>query len=140
MRYQAKIGDVASASTPAIRTLLAPHLADPERTPDAPAFLLAVFASWDCAVTDHPGAFAALLDRVRDIDGKVNLTMTALAYVARHGADLTDAPRVQHDKDLSHLIDVSTTTEHPLVVRSDEGKDIGVVDKSRLLKGIQGGE
>ncbi len=62
------------------------------------------------------------------------------AYRARNGADLSHAPRVQHDKDLSHLIDVSTTTEHPLVVRSDEGNDIGVVDKSRLLKGIQGGE
>ena len=62
------------------------------------------------------------------------------AYTASNGEDLTQAPRVAHDKDLNHLIDVSTTTEHPIVVQSDEGKDIGVISKSRLLKGIQGGE
>jgi len=61
------------------------------------------------------------------------------AYAARGGADLDAAPRVAHDKDLSHLIDVSTTTEHPIVVSGDDGADVGVIDKSRLLKGIQGG-
>ncbi len=62
------------------------------------------------------------------------------AYAASNDDDLTQSPRVAHDKDLNHLIDVSTTTEYPIVVQSDEGKDIGVISKSRLLKGIQGGE
>jgi len=61
------------------------------------------------------------------------------AYVARNGGHLSQSPRVAHDKDLNHLIDVSTTTEHPIVVQGDDGKDVGVISKSRLLKGIQGG-
>ena len=62
------------------------------------------------------------------------------AYQANGGADLSDAPRVPHDKDLNHLINVSTTTEHPIVVQGDAGNDVGVITKSRLLKGIQGDE
>ncbi len=60
-------------------------------------------------------------------------------YEARHGEDLAQSPRVPHDKDLSHLIDVATTTEHPIVVQDDAGNDVGVVSKIRLLKGIKGG-
>ena len=62
------------------------------------------------------------------------------AYKATNGEDLSQSPRVPHDKDLNHLIDVATTTDHPIVVCNDDGNDIGVISKSRLLKGIQGGE
>ena len=62
------------------------------------------------------------------------------AYRAGNGSQLSRSPRVRQDKDLNHLIDVSTTTEHPIVVQDDDGRDVGVITKSRLLKGIQGGE
>ena len=62
------------------------------------------------------------------------------AYEADGDSDLSQSPRVRHDQDLNHLIDVSTTTEHPIVVQDGDGRDVGVVTKSRLLKGIQGGE
>ena len=62
------------------------------------------------------------------------------AYRADNGSDLSQSPRVRHDKDLNHLIDISTTTAHPIVVQDDNGRDVGVITKSRLLKGIQGGE
>ena len=62
------------------------------------------------------------------------------AYRAHDSADLSQSPRVRHDQDLNHLIDISTTTEHPIVVQDDEDRDIGVITKSRLLKGIKGGE
>ena len=62
------------------------------------------------------------------------------AYRTGTGSDLSQSPRVRHDRDLNHLIDVSTTTEHPIVVQGDDGNDIGIITKSRLLKGIQGGE
>ena len=62
------------------------------------------------------------------------------AYEAAGDSDLSQSPRVRHDRDLNHLIDISTTTEHPIVVQDGDGKDVGVITKSRLLKGIQGGE
>lgn len=56
------------------------------------------------------------------------------------GQDLAAAPRVTEDTDLDHLIDVSVTTDLPIVVTDHGGKDIGVVTKSMLLIGIQGGK
>ena len=60
-------------------------------------------------------------------------------YQLKAGEDLSQAPRVPHDTDLSGLIDISTTTEQPIVI-TDDGKDVGVVNKSTLLQGIKGGD
>ena len=60
------------------------------------------------------------------------------AYRLQPGEDLDLAPRVPHDMDLAGLIDLATATEQPVVV-SDGGKDVGVVNKATLLKGIKGG-
>ena len=59
-------------------------------------------------------------------------------YRPRTGEDLSRAPRAAHDVDLSELIDLSTTTDLPIVI-TDGGTDVGVVDKATLLKGIKGG-
>ncbi len=59
-------------------------------------------------------------------------------YRPRTGEDLSRAPRAAHDVDLSELIDLSTTTDQPIVI-TDGGTDVGVVDKATLLKGIKGG-
>ena len=61
------------------------------------------------------------------------------AYRPRPGDDLSRAPRVAQDTDLDGLIDVSTTTDQPIVI-TDGGRDVGVVDKATLLKGIKGGD
>jgi glycine betaine/proline transport system ATP-binding protein len=88
-------------------------------------------------------------DYVRDfVDGisKLKLVfahsiMTALAnYQAKPWEDLGKSPRARHDTDLDALIDISTSTEHPIVITSDDGADVGVIDKPTLLKGIQGGK
>ena len=55
------------------------------------------------------------------------------------GDALDGSPRVPHGTDLNHLIDIATETDDPIVVLDDNGSDIGVIDKSALLKGIQGG-
>lgn len=60
-------------------------------------------------------------------------------YTLKAGENLSEALRVPHDTDLSGLIDISTTTEQPIVI-TDDGKDIGVVNKTKLLKGIKGGD
>jgi len=61
-------------------------------------------------------------------------------YQPLHGEDLTHAPRVSEDTDLSGLIDISTTTDQPIVIQNNDGRDIGVVSKTTLLKGIKGGD
>ena len=61
-------------------------------------------------------------------------------YVPAAGEDLSEAPRAMEDVDLDHLIDLSVTTELPIVVTDRGHKDIGIVTKSRLLQGIQGGK
>ncbi|MFT5502345.1 MAG: glycine betaine/proline transport system ATP-binding protein [Gammaproteobacteria bacterium] len=60
-------------------------------------------------------------------------------YQVQPHEDLSEALRAPHDTDLSGLIDISTTTNQPIVI-TDDGKDIGVVSKSTLLKGIKGGK
>jgi len=59
---------------------------------------------------------------------------------SKPAADLSASPKVSHGTDLDHLIDVATTTDHPIIIQSDDGADIGVIDKATLLKGIQGGK
>ncbi len=61
-------------------------------------------------------------------------------YEQTQGEDLASSPRAQHGTDLDQLIDIATTTEHPIVIQDDEGNDVGVISKSTLLKGIQGGK
>ena len=60
-------------------------------------------------------------------------------YKPQPGDDLSKSPRTAHDTDLSGLIDLSTTTDQPIVI-TDDGKDVGVVNKITLLKGIKGGD
>ena len=60
-------------------------------------------------------------------------------YKVKRGQDLSKSPRVSHETDLSGLIDISAATDQPVVI-TDDGKDVGVVDKATLLKGIKGGD
>ena len=61
-------------------------------------------------------------------------------YRLADGESLGESPRVPHDTDLDHLIDVATQTIQPIVVQDEDNKDVGVINKSTLLKGIQGGK
>ena len=61
------------------------------------------------------------------------------AYETGFGHDLSKSVRTPHDTDLSGLIDLSATTDQPIII-TDDGKDVGVVDKTTLLKGIKGGQ
>ena len=56
------------------------------------------------------------------------------------GQKLDKAPRASHAASLDELIDISATTTQPIVIQDENGTDIGVVDKTTLLKGIQGGK
>jgi len=52
---------------------------------------------------------------------------------------LGDAPRADEGADLDQLIDLSAETASPVVI-TQNGVDVGYVDKTRLLRGIQGGK
>ena len=56
----------------------------------------------------------------------------------RNGAASAEAIRVDGEQDLDSLIDISVGSDHPLVV-TEAGKDVGVITKTTLLRGIQGG-
>lgn len=54
--------------------------------------------------------------------------------------DMTSAPRTSEDTSLDALIDISITSELPIVITDANGSEVGVVGKDILLKGIKGQE
>ncbi|WP_166416602.1 quaternary amine ABC transporter ATP-binding protein [Cochlodiniinecator piscidefendens] len=61
-------------------------------------------------------------------------------YTPSRPVNFEKSPRAHHGTDLDHLIDIAVTTENVIVITSDDGEDIGVVDRATLLRGIQGGK
>ena len=61
------------------------------------------------------------------------------AFRAKDDRSLDDAPRADEKADLDQLIDLSVGTYSPVII-TENGQDVGVVDKARLLRGIQGGK
>ena len=85
-------------------------------------------------------------DYVRDfVEGisklKLVFANSIMEPIESFAADvLRQAPVAYAGTDLDQLIDIATTTDHPIVVHDDNGTHVGVITKSRLLKGIQGGK
>ena len=88
---------------------------------------------------DYVAEFVRGTSRLKLVFAHTIMTDLA-AYQSAHTADLSRAPRTPHSTDLDGLIDISTTTDQPIVVQDNTGQDIGVIDKATLLKGIQGGK
>jgi glycine betaine/proline transport system ATP-binding protein len=61
-------------------------------------------------------------------------------FKPQSGQNMAKAPSANHACSLDALIDISATTEQPIVIVDDHDQAIGVVDKTTLLKGIQGGK
>ncbi len=51
---------------------------------------------------------------------------------------LNGALRIDGESDLDALIDLSVDTENPIII-TENGKDVGIITKTTLLRGIQGG-
>ena len=62
------------------------------------------------------------------------------SYTPSRGEDLALAPRAGEGTDLDELIDIASQTEQPIVIQNDAGEEVGVINKTTLLKGIQGGK
>lgn len=59
--------------------------------------------------------------------------------MSTHLGDTSGAPRADVGADLDQLIDLAVGTDLPVII-TEEGKDVGLVTKPRLLRGIQGGK
>ena len=62
------------------------------------------------------------------------------SYSPGPGEDLLKATRVSHDTDLDTLIDISVDTGQPIVVTDEAGAEVGVINRTTLLRGIKGGK
>ncbi|MFL2550918.1 MAG: glycine betaine/L-proline ABC transporter ATP-binding protein [Arenicellales bacterium] len=62
------------------------------------------------------------------------------SYSPGPGEYLAKASRVPHDTDLDSLIDIAVDTGQPIVVQDDAGAEVGIIDRTTLLKGIKGGK
>jgi glycine betaine/proline transport system ATP-binding protein len=56
-----------------------------------------------------------------------------------HKGPLDGAPRADEGADLDQLINLSVATDLPVVI-TEAGRDVGIVTKPQLLRGIQGGK
>ena len=85
-------------------------------------------------------------DYVRDfVEGisklKLVFANSIMEPIDNFAADtLQQSPQAHLGTDLDQLIDIATTTDHPIVIHDDNNVTVGVITKSRLLKGIQGGK
>jgi glycine betaine/proline transport system ATP-binding protein len=52
--------------------------------------------------------------------------------------DLSNAPRANENTSLEALIDISVSSELPIIVTDSENRDVGIISKNTLLKGIKG--
>ena len=60
------------------------------------------------------------------------------AYTQRRGPlEIGSCPEAHPEHSLDQLLDLSVTTQHPIIVKVD-GKPLGVVTKNALLRGIKG--
>jgi glycine betaine/proline transport system ATP-binding protein len=59
------------------------------------------------------------------------------SHVGLEGVDMRLCPRARIDDDLNALVDLAADTDLPIIVAAN-GRDVGLVTKRRLLRGIQG--
>ncbi|WP_282077775.1 quaternary amine ABC transporter ATP-binding protein [Epibacterium ulvae] len=83
-------------------------------------------------VDDYVREFAQGISKLKLV--QAHNIMTPLA---EFDGSIDGAKRARTDDDLDHLISLSVNTNLPIVIQND-GQDVGVISKSRLLKGIQG--
>jgi glycine betaine/proline transport system ATP-binding protein len=90
-------------------------------------------------IDDYVRDFVEGISKLKFVYAHSNMVPRA-DFKEHSGDNLLTAPRAHHRCDLDRLIDISTTTQKPIVIQDDAGQDVGVIDKTTLLKGIQGGK
>lgn len=89
-------------------------------------------------VDDYVRAFVQGISKLKLV--KAHSIMEPIArFRATDERSLDDALRADGNANLDQLIDLSVRTHAPLII-TENGQDVGVIDKARLLRGIQGGK
>lgn len=88
---------------------------------------------------DYVADFVAGISRLKLISAH-SIMMPISEYRNTPDEELINAPRENEDTNLDRLIDVSVQHRGPVVITQATGKEVGVVDKDILLRGIQGGK
>jgi len=88
---------------------------------------------------DYVADFVANISRLKVIHAH-RIMESVASYAARQKKDvsLDDFAIARSDMTIAELIDVAAVSEHPLSVRDEDGKTVGIIDKARLLHGIRG--
>ncbi len=89
---------------------------------------------------DYVADFVAGISRLKLVYAHSVMEPLAAFRSRRPDIDLSDAPRVGEDSDLDRLIDIAVTHDQPMVITDGDDRELGVVDKAHLLRGIQGGK
>ena len=89
---------------------------------------------------DYVADFVAGISRLKLVSAS-KIMVAVESHVARHGPidDAHDYPTARPEDDLDTLVELSTGTDLPVLIRHD-GNTVGIVTKDTLLHGLQGTE
>ena len=87
---------------------------------------------------DYVADFVAGISRLKLVSAAKIMTDID-AHIQNHGPVSKAAPTARPEDDLDKLVSLSTGTDLPVIIEA-EGKQIGVVTKDTLLRGLQGGD
>ena len=89
---------------------------------------------------DYVADFVAGISRLKLVSAS-KIMVKVESHVARHGPidDAHEYPTARPEDDLDTLVELSTGTELPVLIRHD-GNTVGIVTKDTLLHGLQGTE
>ncbi len=90
-------------------------------------------------VDEYVADFVAGISRLKLISAH-SIMVPGSEYRDASAEELVKAPRENEDADLDRLIDISVQHRGPIVITQSTGKEVGVIDKDILLRGIQGGK
>ena len=86
---------------------------------------------------DYVADFVAGISRLKLVSAAKIMTPVD-AFEAKHGPiNQADHPAAAPEDDLDTLVELSTDSELPVLIKSDDSI-VGVVSKDTLLKGLQG--
>ena len=88
---------------------------------------------------EYVADFVAGISRLKLISAH-SIMVPGSEYRDASAEELDKAPRENEDADLDRLIDISVQHKGPIVITQSTGKEVGVIDKDILLRGIQGGK
>ncbi len=87
---------------------------------------------------DYVADFVAGISKL-DLVFAHSIMQPVAAYEQHHGTIRENAARATPETDLNGLIDVAVETDGPILIADNGGEAVGIVDRTALMRAIQGG-